>query len=169
MKTKLTTNANNYIKVIDAEKRPLKERFETICAEYVKLFEAKQELLDGYWIGEEIGGLLDYEGIYTFNFSDVRFDIDNNCPAGLITSWQDFETENYDHKKNERKYSINYENYYKLSKDYSSIKELNEGIIKMGKDAEKLRKTKKYKQQSKERMDKLLAEFEEKLKEYETN
>jgi hypothetical protein len=64
----------------------LKDQFEQITAAYVSLFEKKQDMEGGYWIGEAFGGMLDVADMF-FSFEDIRLDVDNDIEPGLIVKW----------------------------------------------------------------------------------
>lgn len=73
-------------------KNTLKERFESICAEYIKLFCEKQEMEFYGWVGDTVGEVA-YIKDYYLNFDDIRLDVDTNQPKGKILSWYDQEVE----------------------------------------------------------------------------
>jgi len=94
----------------------LKDRYEAVCLEYIKLFCEKQELDFDGWVGDEIGGVSSFVsgvasfiGEYYFHLSDIILDIHTNQPKGLILSWQnddvDFNSSTKDTKH------INYKSY----------------------------------------------------------
>jgi len=79
-----------YVKIIS-----LKDRYEAVCLEYIKLFCEKQELDFDGWVGDEIGGVSSFVSVvssfigeYYFHLSDIILDIDTNQPNGLILNWQ---------------------------------------------------------------------------------
>ena len=91
-------------------KNTLKERFEAICAEYIKLFCKKQEMdFDGGWAGGTVGGIVNISDYY-FNFDDIRLDIDTNQPKGAILNHYD---DNLEAHYNEPPEYINYQSYIK--------------------------------------------------------
>ena len=69
----------------------LKERYDQIISEYVRLFEEKQEVYTEGWIGDEVGGLLVVVRVidYMIDFLDIKYDIDNNIEKGLIFEWME--------------------------------------------------------------------------------
>ena len=67
----------------------LKDRYKSICEEYANMFLQKQDFSEYYWIGDQIGGVVDFNEAYSFNFGDIVYDIDTNQPKGLIMEWQD--------------------------------------------------------------------------------
>ena len=68
----------------------IKDRYEAVCLEYIKLFCEKQEVDFDGWVGDEIGGVASFVfvGEYYFHLSDIILDIDTNQPKGLILNWQ---------------------------------------------------------------------------------
>jgi hypothetical protein len=66
----------------------LKKAFENAVNDYIDAFCKKQEIdkKDTHWINDEIGGLLDCCDC-TFDFLDIKRDIDTKQPKGLIFKW----------------------------------------------------------------------------------
>ncbi len=66
----------------------LKKEYEIIINKYIDAFCEKQDIdkCDTFWIGDEVGGLLDVAGC-TFDFSDIRLDIDTKQPQNEIFVW----------------------------------------------------------------------------------
>ena len=93
------------IKRIVMEGDTLKERYNSICDEWLKLFSEKQELEFVYWIGDTVGEIAVFGDFY-FNMSDIIYDINNNSPKGEIIDWY------YDNLNDEGRY-INYYSYSK--------------------------------------------------------
>jgi hypothetical protein len=65
----------------------LKAGFEKAVEGYILAFCEKQDRTFDGWIGDLIGELADIGGYYVLNFDDIRFDVDNQVPAGLIFKW----------------------------------------------------------------------------------
>jgi len=87
----------------------LKDRYEAVCLEYIKLFCEKQEVDFDGWVGDEVGGMASFASTYDFHLSDIALDIDTNQPKGLILSWQN-EHVNFNSFTEVRRY-INYKSY----------------------------------------------------------
>lgn len=64
----------------------LKDQFEAVVKIYALRFCLKQDLVDPYWVGDNIGGLMDVADMF-LDLDVIRFDIDNNIPEGLILKW----------------------------------------------------------------------------------
>lgn len=62
----------------------MKQKFKEAVNEYILAFCLKQDIDWDYWIGNDVGGVACFGDLY-LNFDDIRFDIDSNQPAGLIT------------------------------------------------------------------------------------
>jgi hypothetical protein len=82
------------------DKNRLKQDFDTLCNEYAKLFEEKHEIDFDYWIGGQVGDLASFNEYYAFNIHEIKEDIDNDYPAGLILQWVADNTENVDYGTN---------------------------------------------------------------------
>jgi hypothetical protein len=85
----------------------LNQEYETIVNKYIDAFCEKQEIdkCETFWIGDERGGLLDVASC-TFDFSDIRLDIDTNQPKDKIFQWY-YENDYINNK------IINYQSYIK--------------------------------------------------------
>lgn len=95
----------------------LKEDYEIACNNYIKEFVKKQKYKFDYWIADEVGGIASFIEQYYFNFSDIKYDIDNNIKKGVIFEWQDSYVDNYDYNNNISTIKkINYKNFCKLHK-----------------------------------------------------
>lgn len=67
----------------------LQKKYNLICEEYIAKFVKNQGYEFSYWTANEVGSIACFIDQYFFNFDDIRFDIDNKCPKGLIFKWQD--------------------------------------------------------------------------------
>lgn len=65
-----------------------KKEFEKVANSYIHGFAKKHEVDFEFWVGDEVGGVACFNSEYFFNFDDIRHDIDNNIPKGLISDWQ---------------------------------------------------------------------------------
>lgn len=84
----------------------LKNEFDEICQKYIDEFCKKQDLQFNYWIGDMVGTIAEISDC-SFDFEDIRYDIDTNQENGLIYKWF------WDNL--ERKNKINYKNYTKIN------------------------------------------------------
>lgn len=65
-----------------------KEIYEAICNDYIQEFCKKQGLYFEDWVGDSVGEIANISSYY-FYFSDIKYDIDTNQPAGQIIDWMD--------------------------------------------------------------------------------
>lgn len=87
----------------------LKTDYEKIANEYLKLFVDKQGYEFMYWIADEVGSIACFVDEYFINFSDIKYDIDNDIEKGLIFKWHD-DNVNYNMNRKDKK-NINYHSY----------------------------------------------------------
>ena len=64
----------------------LKSNYEKAVNDYVKVFEEKQDRMIDYWIADRIGEICEVADC-SFNFTDIKTDIDENAEVGLIFEW----------------------------------------------------------------------------------
>lgn len=83
----------------------LKKEYEKNCNEYLRKFCKKQDLQNGGWVNNNIGGIA-FCSDFTFNFNDIVWDINSGQKKGLILSWYNESLESVEH-------SINYYSYTK--------------------------------------------------------
>ena len=80
-------------KTKDAVKRQLKEQWKKACngflVELLRMWE-----LDAYycyWIGEEVGGVLDYgSGMFTISMDDIIYCVENDVTQQQYMEWQEY-------------------------------------------------------------------------------
>jgi hypothetical protein len=84
--------------------KELKKRYVEICDEYIKAFCEKHGMDFEFWVAyqREVAGF----GDWYITLSDIIYDIDNDCPKGMILAWYEAELENPDRR-------INYHSYHK--------------------------------------------------------
>lgn len=92
------------------EREELFERYVDVVNDYLYEFCKKQDFVFYGWIGNEVGSVGTFND-FTFDFSDVLYDINNNCKKGLIISWYD-ESVDWCMAKEGRAW-INYNSYHK--------------------------------------------------------
>ena len=68
------------------DKLSLKKRYEAVVEAYINEFCKKQNLVDGYWIGDRIGELYDV-AYMCLDFQSIRFDMDTTQPEGRIIKY----------------------------------------------------------------------------------
>lgn len=89
--------------------KTLKERYEKIIDEYVKLFEKKHEVELEFWVSDDKTGVACFGDIYYFSVSDIIYDINNNLPERMIFEWLEDNVEYYERKGQ----TINLSSYHK--------------------------------------------------------
>lgn len=69
----------------------LKFQFKEIAEAYLKAFCEKHDYdyEDARWLGQRVGEVADL-GDDFYDLNDIRYDIDNNIPAGEIEKWADY-------------------------------------------------------------------------------
>lgn len=88
----------------------LKQQYETLCNEYLKIFCEKQEVEfdPSDWVGGDVGEVIHIADCF-LNFDEIRLDIDTDQPKGFIFKWYWEDLDGY-YKTKQR---INYRNYIK--------------------------------------------------------
>lgn len=68
------------------------ENYENSVNAIVEGFKKKNEFNspEGYWIGNEVGGVYDFGDTMTFDFRDILTDIKDNAPKDEIVKWQEY-------------------------------------------------------------------------------
>lgn len=86
------------------KQKTLKQRYEDICDEYINAFCQKQQMAFEFWVADQrdVAGF----GDWYFSLSDIIYDIDSDCPKGLILQW-------YEGELQYSKQRINYPSYHK--------------------------------------------------------
>jgi len=72
--------------------KDLKCNYEKSVNAYIKEFEKKHEIDFDFWIGDLIGEVCCF-GDYTFNFSDIKYVIDNSISLDYLIDWYWFVVE----------------------------------------------------------------------------
>jgi len=67
----------------------MREQLEQAINEYILNFVLKQDTVFLGWVGDEIGETAEFYGDVYLDFMDVKRDLDNNAPKGLIFQWYD--------------------------------------------------------------------------------
>lgn len=77
----------------------LKENYEKACNEYVKALLAIWDLSlpNGYWIGDEVGGIYDIDGWITIGMQEIIYCVENNVTSKEVEEWQDYYIKCYDY------------------------------------------------------------------------
>ena len=83
--------------------KKLKDRFELIVNEYAKKFAKKHGIEFDFWLCGDIGEFASFSEYYVFSCNEIRYDIDNDVPKGIILEY--FES------LQDESVKISYENY----------------------------------------------------------
>lgn len=123
----------------------LKTDWENLTIEYVKIFCEKHEMYyeEDSWVGNKIGEIICI-GDYYIDFSDIKYDIDNNVPEEKFDSW----------------YWKSFEVYQITGKNYMSYESFCNGAPDIWTD-EKLKKIKELQKRSEEAKEELEKYIEE--------
>lgn len=76
----------------------LKQNYDNICNEFVKIFADKHDIEFDGWVADEVGTIASFCFQYFFNMDDIIYDITTNQPKHLILDWQNDST-NYNMDK----------------------------------------------------------------------
>lgn len=73
-------------------KEKLKKQYEAACqaylAELLKMWELDSYY--GYWIGDEVGGVYDYDGGFSINMEDIIYCVENDVTEQQYYEWQEY-------------------------------------------------------------------------------
>ena len=73
----------------------LKKQYEIAVNAYIEKFVKKHGYKFTYWVSDEVGETACFIEQYFFNFTDIKYDIDNKVEKGLIFSHQDDSVNHY--------------------------------------------------------------------------
>ena len=70
----------------------LRTAYEKACNDYLGELLKMWELdgYYGYWIGDEVGGVYDYDGCFTINMDDIIYCVENGVTERQYYEWQDY-------------------------------------------------------------------------------
>lgn len=73
-------------------KQILRDKFYIVCSLYVNELERMWDLnhADGYWIGEEVGGLYDNAGFITISLLDIIYCVEHDISLEEFLEYQDY-------------------------------------------------------------------------------
>jgi hypothetical protein len=120
----------------ERRKTSLSVAYDNACNDYAKAFAEKHEMdySDAFWVGEDVGTILCI-GDYSFNFQEIRYDMDYDIDKDEIIKYYDYCT---------RAYSLGFEkimNYENWCKGCPRISE--EAFAKVARYREEIEKLKK--------------------------
>ena len=67
----------------------LQSNYNNAVNEYIKVFEKKHGYSFTDWVGNDVGEIACFIEQYFFNFTDIKYDIDNKVKKNLIFQYQD--------------------------------------------------------------------------------
>ena len=79
-------------KTKDALKREMRNQYECACNRYLAEL-LRMWGLDsyyGYWIGEQTGGVYDYDGGFTISMENIIYCVEEDVTMKQYTEWQDY-------------------------------------------------------------------------------
>jgi len=111
-----------------AVKERLRKSFECVCKSYQYALERMWDLhsSDGYWIGDEVGGVYDNNGYVTLSLEEIIYCVENDIDVTEYEEWSSYNIEAHD-----------------LGFDYINLKSWHNGCPRTSKETlEKLRNMK---------------------------
>lgn len=72
------------------DKQTLKADYEKSVAAYIKAFCKQMEMSFGHWIGDEVGGLADFNDYFTIDFTDIKRCVDEDVTRDTFIEWYDY-------------------------------------------------------------------------------
>ena len=71
----------------------LKLNYDKVASEYEKKLCHLWEISDGYWVGEEKGGLYCFLDTESINYGDMVFAVNNSIPFKDFLEWSDYNSD----------------------------------------------------------------------------
>lgn len=65
----------------------LKKDYEDAVSAYVRAFSKQMNMRFGGWIGDEVGGMADFDDYYSLDFADVKRCVDEGVDYGTLAEW----------------------------------------------------------------------------------
>lgn len=74
------------------DKTQLREQWEKACNDYMKELLRVWELdtFYAYWVGEDVGGVLDYDGAFSISMEEIIFCVENDVTEEQYEEWQNY-------------------------------------------------------------------------------
>ena len=73
-------------------RRVLKDRYDAACnallAELLDMWEL--DAYYGYWVGDDVGGIYDYDGGFTISMEDIIYCVEHDVTRHQYMEWQDY-------------------------------------------------------------------------------
>lgn len=72
--------------------KQLRTAYEKACNDYLAELLRMWELDShyGYWIGDDVGGVYDYDGVFTINMNDIIYCVENGVTERQYYEWQEY-------------------------------------------------------------------------------
>jgi hypothetical protein len=69
-----------------------REALLAVCERYVKLLAEKWDLdwHEAYWVGNELGGLCDFDGDFTITLTDMVYVVENDASYAEYMEWMNY-------------------------------------------------------------------------------
>lgn len=82
-------------KTKDAVKCELKKQYDCACNQYVSELLRIWELdaFYGHWIGDDVGGIYDYDGGFTISMENIIYCVEHDITGEQYLEWQDYTIE----------------------------------------------------------------------------
>lgn len=79
-------------KTSETVKADMRSQYECVCNRYIAELLRMWELDDcyGYWIGEDVGGIYDYDGAFTITMEDVMYCVEHDVAESEYLKWEDY-------------------------------------------------------------------------------
>jgi hypothetical protein len=74
------------------DKTQLREQWEKACNDYMKELLRVWELdaFYAYWVGGDVGGVLDYDGVFSISIEEIIFCVENDVTEDQYEEWQNY-------------------------------------------------------------------------------
>ena len=74
------------------DKTQLREQWEKACNDYMKELLRVWELdtFYAYWVGGDVGGVLDYDGAFSISMEEIIFCVENDVTEEQYEEWQNY-------------------------------------------------------------------------------
>lgn len=74
----------------------LKQDYEKVAAQYTEALEKMWEISEGYWAGDEVGGLYCFNDTDALNYGDLVFVVNNSVSYKTYLEWENYNTSAHD-------------------------------------------------------------------------
>lgn len=77
-------------KISKKMEKDLKKDYEDAVSAYVRAFSKQMNMRFGGWIGDEVGGMADFDDYYSLDFADVKRCVDEGYEWDEVLEWYDY-------------------------------------------------------------------------------